>query len=42
VSSYRSVSFYTMRNDALDRFGTRPGAAVHAQQITDMMTCGAW
>lgn len=37
LSSYRDKSFYTMRNDALDRFGTRLEQRFSRAQITDMM-----
>jgi ubiquinone/menaquinone biosynthesis C-methylase UbiE len=37
LSSYRSGSFYTMRTDALDRFGTRLEQRFSRQQIQDMM-----
>jgi SAM-dependent methyltransferase len=37
LSSYRHRSFYTMRTDALDRFGTRLEHRFTAQQIREMM-----
>ena len=37
LSSYRRVSFYTMRTDALDRFGTRLEKRFTADQIEAMM-----
>lgn len=37
LSSYRDRSFYTMRNDALDRFGTRLEQRFTRTQITEMM-----
>jgi SAM-dependent methyltransferase len=41
LSSYRKYSFYTMRTDALDRFGTRLEQRFTRAQITEMMTrCG--
>ncbi len=40
LSSYRRASFYTMRTDALDRFGTRLEKRFTADQI-DTMVCAA-
>jgi ubiquinone/menaquinone biosynthesis C-methylase UbiE len=37
LSSYRDKSFYTMRNDALDRFGTRLEQRFSRAQINEMM-----
>ncbi|MBK5225498.1 MAG: class I SAM-dependent methyltransferase [Thermoleophilia bacterium] len=37
LSAYRHSSFYTMRTDALDRFGTRLEKRFTAEQIQDMM-----
>jgi len=37
LSAYRNRSFYTMRTDALDRFGTRVEHRFTAAQIRDMM-----
>lgn len=37
LSSYRNSSFYTMRTDALDRFGTRLEQRFSRQQIQTMM-----
>lgn len=37
LSAYRKHSFYTMRTDALDRFGTRLEQRFTRQQITAMM-----
>lgn len=37
LSSYRDLSFYTMRTDALDRFGTRLEKRFSKRQIEDMM-----
>jgi ubiquinone/menaquinone biosynthesis C-methylase UbiE len=37
LSSYRDRSFYTMRTDALDRFGTRLEQRFSRQEIEDMM-----
>ena len=37
LSSYRRASFYTMRTDALDRFGTRLEKRFTADQIEAMM-----
>ncbi len=38
LAFYRTLSFYTMRTDALDRFGTRIEHRFTRQQITRMMT----
>lgn len=38
LSTYRNVSFYTMRTDALDRFGTRLEHRFTRLEITAMMT----
>jgi hypothetical protein len=38
LSFYRNSSFYTMRTDALDRFGTRLEHRFTRAEITDMMT----
>jgi SAM-dependent methyltransferase len=41
LSQYRNNSLYVMRNDALDRFGTRLEQRFSKAEITDMMTrCG--
>ena len=37
LSSYRRTSFYTMRTDALDRFGTRLEQRFTASQVENMM-----
>ena len=37
LSSYRNRSFYSMRTDALDRFGTRLERRFTRKQINDMM-----
>lgn len=37
LSAYRNRSFYAMRNDALDRFGTRLEQRFTAAEIRDMM-----
>ena len=37
LSAYRSLSFYTMRTDALDRFGTRLEQRFTRAQIAAMM-----
>ena len=37
LSFYRDRSFYTMRNDALDRFGTRLEQRFTKQEIVDML-----
>ncbi len=37
LSSYRNLSFYTMRTDALDRFGTRLEQRFSREQIKSMM-----
>lgn len=38
LSYYRGLSFYTMRTDALDRFGTKVEQRFTARQIRDMMS----
>lgn len=38
LSTYRNASFYTMRTDALDRFGTRLEHRFSREQIARMMT----
>lgn len=38
LSTYRSLSFYTIRTDALDRFGTRLEQRFTKQQIFEMMS----
>ena len=38
LAFYRDLSFYTMRTDAFDRFGTRVEHRFTRQQITRMMT----
>ena len=38
LAFYRNQSFYTMRTDALDRFGTRVEHRFSRQQIAEMMT----
>jgi SAM-dependent methyltransferase len=38
LSQYRNNSFYVMRNDALDRFGTRLEKRFTKAEMTDMMT----
>lgn len=38
LSAYRKSSFYTMRTDALDRFGTRLEQRFSRSQIKEMMT----
>lgn len=38
LSYYRASSLYTMRTDALDRFGTRLEQRFSAEEIIDMMT----
>lgn len=38
LAAYRSRSFYVMRTDALDRFGTRLEHRFTREQITEMMT----
>ncbi len=38
LSYYRGLSFYTMRTDALDRFGTKVEQRFTARQIREMMT----
>jgi hypothetical protein len=41
LSQYRNNSFYVMRNDALDRFGTRLEKRFSKREILDMMQrCG--
>jgi hypothetical protein len=41
LSQYRNNSFYVMRNDALDRFGTRLEKRFTKQEIREMMDrCG--
>ena len=37
LSTYRNLSFYTMRTDALDRFGTRLEKRFTKSQIKNMM-----
>lgn len=37
LSSYKNLSFYTMRTDALDRFGTRLEQRFTREEIKDMM-----
>ena len=37
LSTYRNLSFYTMRTDALDRFGTRLEQRFSKKQIQEMM-----
>ncbi|MEX2601293.1 MAG: class I SAM-dependent methyltransferase [Balneolaceae bacterium] len=37
LSAYRNMSFYRMRTDALDRFGTKLEQRFSREQITDMM-----
>lgn len=37
LSQYRRLSFYTMRTDALDRFGTRLEQRFHRDQVERMM-----
>jgi hypothetical protein len=37
LSQYRDRSFYVMRNDALDRFGTRLEQRFTKEEITAMM-----
>jgi hypothetical protein len=37
LSAYRRRSFYTMRTDALDRFGTRLEKRFTADQVREMM-----
>lgn len=37
LSAYRNLSFYTLRTDALDRFGTRLEQRFTRRQIEDMM-----
>ena len=38
LSTYRDKSFYVMRNDALDRFGTRLEQRFTREQIRSMMS----
>ena len=38
LSSYMNKTFYIMRNDSLDRFGTKLEQRFSRQEITDMMT----
>jgi hypothetical protein len=38
LSTYRSLSFYTIRTDALDRFGTRLEQRFTKSQIFEMMS----
>jgi hypothetical protein len=38
LSAYRSLSFYTMRTDALDRFGTRLEQRFSRAEIESMMS----
>ncbi len=42
LAFYRRRSFYTMRNDALDRFGTRLEKRFTAAQIRDMLESGGF
>ncbi len=42
LSSYRSRSFYTMRTDALDRFGTRIEKRFTREQIRQMMAAAGF
>jgi len=37
LAAYRNLSFYSMRTDALDRFGTRLERRFSRQEIEDMM-----
>ena len=37
LSAYRDTSFYTMRTDALDRFGTRLEQRFRKEQVAEMM-----
>jgi hypothetical protein len=37
LSAYKDCSFYSMRTDALDRFGTQLEKRFSAQQIREMM-----
>jgi len=39
LSSYKNLSFYTMRTDALDRFGTRLEQRFTRDEIKNMMEC---
>jgi hypothetical protein len=38
LSAYRNTSFYTMRTDALDRFGTRLEQRFTRAEILEMMS----
>ena len=38
LSTYKNTSFYTMRTDALDRFGTRLEQRFTKKEIYSMMT----
>jgi hypothetical protein len=38
MSSYKETSFYTMRTDALDRFGTRLEQRFTREEVYNMMT----
>ncbi len=41
LSQYRNNSFYTMRTDALDRFGTQFGKTIYKKRNREMMeNCG--
>lgn len=42
LSAYRDRSFYTMRTDALDRFGTRLEKRFTREQIGDLMTAAGF
>jgi len=42
LASYRDKSFYTMRTDALDRFGTRLERRFSRKQIEDMLRAGGF
>ncbi len=42
LSAYRSVSFYTMRTDALDRFGNRLEHRFTRDEITIMMAAAGF
>ena len=37
ISSYKDVSFYTMKTDALDRFGTKLEKRFTKTEISEMM-----
>jgi ubiquinone/menaquinone biosynthesis C-methylase UbiE len=39
LSAYRATSFYTMKTDALDRFGTRLEQRFSREEIRQMMEC---